>query len=377
MKEIGIRILLIFLLSFITSITYAQVTIGSGQAPSAGALLDIKEFSGLPDNTTASKGLLLPRVALTDLGSLKDISGAENEDKVSYTGLLIYNVNEVIDPCGNIPSGIYVWDGERWGSVEGAIVTQTSNKAHLGDLQALQAIKNANTGNTITWTIDLDNRTYTDPDGRLKFGGDCANQRLTSLDCSDNRINNLNVAPFEELLTLNCSDNQLSNLVVRENRKLKNLDCSHNYFTDQNSLDLTLNRDLEHLVCNDNSFHSLNISQNRELTYIDCANNRLDALDVTQHPRLEFLDCSFNNLSSLNILQSSLLHTLYCNDNKLAQLNVTHNPELKNLNASNNQALNQNTGSAEICQRTWDTWDVNANIIPARDHRMYRTVNCN
>lgn len=185
----------------------AQVTIGSMLAPMEGALLDIKEFNASTDNTTASKGLLLPRVALTELNSLKDISGTENENKLSYVGLMVYNINEIVDPCGNIPMGVYIWDGERWVSQDGIANTQTSNKAHLGDLQALQAIKNANSGNTISWTVDLKNATYTDPEGRLKFGGDCANQRLTSFDCSDNNLSILDVTPFEELLVLDCSTN--------------------------------------------------------------------------------------------------------------------------------------------------------------------------
>lgn len=49
----------------------AQVTIGSNKAPVPGALLDLKEHeSSGTDQTTAVKGLALPRVQLSDLRNL-------------------------------------------------------------------------------------------------------------------------------------------------------------------------------------------------------------------------------------------------------------------------------------------------------------------
>lgn len=401
MKKVNIQLvaLSILLITFTTTIK-SQVTIGSVLEPVQGALLDLKEHNASEDNVTATHGLVLPRVVLTDLNSLKDITGAGNDNNEAYAGLLVYNVNQVEDPCGgSIPLGLYVWDGTQWVWQHGTIESQGTRKAFLGDLQALQAIKDANAGNTIKWTIDLANSTYTDPDKRLTFGGeDCENQRLIGLDCSGNNVTTLNVAPFDELLTLNCETNNISTLNVKQNSKLKILNCNNNHIS---QLDVTQNRDLEELLCNDNSFNnqgnlnltqnvklthlecknnqfqSLNISQNRALVTVDCSNNKLDALDVTQHPSLVFLDCSKNNLSSINMLQSRLLRTLYCNNNKLTQLNITHNPVLEAFNATNNQALNQGNGSTEVCTQTWNSWANNPNILPARDNAMYKKINCN
>ncbi|MFV0330766.1 MAG: hypothetical protein ACK5KL_13275 [Dysgonomonas sp.] len=92
----------------------AQVTIGSGIEPNKGALLDLKDKNPEdPDtnNSTANKGLGLPRVNLTTLTAISDISGAIGEE-VAHTGLMVYNVNTVAS--ANISPGLYIWDGTQW-----------------------------------------------------------------------------------------------------------------------------------------------------------------------------------------------------------------------------------------------------------------------
>ncbi|MDR0683334.1 MAG: fibrobacter succinogenes major paralogous domain-containing protein [Dysgonamonadaceae bacterium] len=90
------------LLVWSTAIVQAQVLIGGDATdnPSKGALLDLR-------NTDAIKGgLLLPRVALTDMNSLVDISGAD-KDPATLIGLTVYNTT--IDA-----EGIYTWIGYKW-----------------------------------------------------------------------------------------------------------------------------------------------------------------------------------------------------------------------------------------------------------------------
>ncbi|GEM_PF-6343287 len=89
---------------------FAQVTIGSGQAPAKGALLDLTEGS------ITTKGLGLPRVKLSDLKVLKmgdhDLTGSEEE----HVGLLVYSAIEQ-QKCPtdqSIFKGPYVWTGENW-----------------------------------------------------------------------------------------------------------------------------------------------------------------------------------------------------------------------------------------------------------------------
>ncbi|MDR0428080.1 MAG: hypothetical protein LBH12_05705, partial [Dysgonamonadaceae bacterium] len=48
----------------------AQVTIGASIEPNKGAFLDLKQRDPDTNNTTSDKGLLLPRVQLTDLTKL-------------------------------------------------------------------------------------------------------------------------------------------------------------------------------------------------------------------------------------------------------------------------------------------------------------------
>lgn len=103
--------------------TTAQVTIGSDLSPNKGALLDIKEYEPDANNTTARRGLILPRVNLTDLNSLKDIPDANQNDKVAYTGLVVYNAREYKVNAGcsftTIPASTYVWTGENWINLSG------------------------------------------------------------------------------------------------------------------------------------------------------------------------------------------------------------------------------------------------------------------
>ena len=94
----------------------AQVTIGSGIPPADGALLDLKEktpANPATDNATATKGLLLPRVKLTDPGRLYPMfNGNYNPgEDVIHTGLTVLNLSE----CdGKFAKGVYTWTGGRW-----------------------------------------------------------------------------------------------------------------------------------------------------------------------------------------------------------------------------------------------------------------------
>jgi uncharacterized protein (TIGR02145 family) len=97
--------------------SYAQVTIGSSIDPEAGALLDLKEKTPADpstDNATATKGLMLPRVILTEPDMLYPmfIPGydAAAED-ARHAGLTVYNLGQ----CdGKFARGVYTWTGAQW-----------------------------------------------------------------------------------------------------------------------------------------------------------------------------------------------------------------------------------------------------------------------
>lgn len=137
MKEIILSLLCICLLSN-TNIA-AQVTIGSDISPQNGVLLELKERTpSTPslDNSTSDRGILFPRVKLTDKSNLfpmfeDDGNGGykiestqyvkSDEDK-AHTGLIVFNVNLNKDFIG----GLYIWNGEEWRKFEDNPVIQPS-----------------------------------------------------------------------------------------------------------------------------------------------------------------------------------------------------------------------------------------------------------
>lgn len=109
----GILMLAFFLLCCLGSLDVkSQVTIGSNLPANKGALLDLKESSG---EVNATKGLLLPRVALKHPKSMSPIIEddlAVDAKKSSHIGLTVFNLTDdyMVDLC----KGIYVWDYANW-----------------------------------------------------------------------------------------------------------------------------------------------------------------------------------------------------------------------------------------------------------------------
>lgn len=121
----------------------AQVTIGSGIPPVQGALLQLKENDNSAEN--ASKGLMLPRVELSDINNLFPMfadPGNPNSPNADYaiptykdeqdklhTGLVVYNMNR----CAPFGRGVFAWDGQKWHPVSKTILEGYSTIASLPD----------------------------------------------------------------------------------------------------------------------------------------------------------------------------------------------------------------------------------------------------
>lgn len=98
----------------------AQVTIGSGNPPAKGALLDLKDKEAGSNNITSETGgLLLPRVGLVSRTTLQpfidnDQSFINNSGRVKdvHTGLVVYNLTNDFDK--ELCPGIYSWNGNLW-----------------------------------------------------------------------------------------------------------------------------------------------------------------------------------------------------------------------------------------------------------------------
>lgn len=99
----------------------AQITIGLDEEPLSGSLLQLKDSPNVAEGSAnATKGLMLPRVNLTNLfpptpAELSaSIGGSDNWNIDTHIGLMVYNVRE--DQCAATPilAGTYVWSGEEW-----------------------------------------------------------------------------------------------------------------------------------------------------------------------------------------------------------------------------------------------------------------------
>lgn len=112
MKKFIFKIYFICVFLQVSNAVQGQVTIGSESAPSTGALLQMKETDN--NGTNSTKGMLLPRVALTDIYALEPCAETNEANKIAHTGMMVYNTTT--DSTGVLKENIYAWNGERWRS---------------------------------------------------------------------------------------------------------------------------------------------------------------------------------------------------------------------------------------------------------------------
>lgn len=106
--------------------TNSQVTIGMGEAPIPGVLLQLKENSVTDDGPNSTKGLGFPRVSLTHKGDLRPMfsSNTTSEQKLTHTGLVVYNTNTAVATDDNsfmFKKGLYVWSGAGWETLDPSV----------------------------------------------------------------------------------------------------------------------------------------------------------------------------------------------------------------------------------------------------------------
>ncbi len=132
-------------------------------------------------------------------------------------------------------------------------------------------------------------------------------QRVRTLDCSGRNIQSLwDLAAFVYLERLNCSNNRLE------------------------WLDLTLCSRLEKVDCSGNLLTSINLDGLRLLTSLDCSSNSLERLDVASNVSLAWLNCRNNALRGT--LDLSLCSTLL-------QADVRDNPNLTTVHGLSSQQI--------------------------------------
>jgi hypothetical protein len=96
----------------------AQVTIGSHLDPHEGALMELKEREiSATDSTTATKGLLFPKVRLAAYNDLSPLfETASDSQKRTARGMTVYNINR---HAVGLKDGLCVWNGDQWMSAMG------------------------------------------------------------------------------------------------------------------------------------------------------------------------------------------------------------------------------------------------------------------
>ena len=113
MEKTKMKFTLVFLLlAAMCGAAYGQVTIGAGLEPVKGTLLDLKEKNSDGD-ITATKGLMLPRVILTEPDKLYPMFTGTYDalEDTKHTGLTVYNLTQ----CdGKFARGVHTWTGTEW-----------------------------------------------------------------------------------------------------------------------------------------------------------------------------------------------------------------------------------------------------------------------
>lgn len=151
---------------------------------------------------------------------------------------------------------------------------------------------------------------------------------LQSINCSYNKISELDFSSNPNLTFINCSNNTLSKLNVSKNQRLSQLNCYNNNLS---NLDISKNEALVYLYCYHNNLTKLDMTNNLKLVEVFCQENRLENLNVSQNTALEKLWTFDNTISSINIQHNIHLTEFYCKNNNLSELDTTKNTALQHL----------------------------------------------
>lgn len=172
---------------------------------------------------------------------------------------------------------------------------------------------------------------------------------IQKLDCSRNKLENLDIDRLSYLKQLDCSWNKLKNLNVSCNTELRELNCDGNYIA---GLDLHQNLQLESLVCGRQGYawirnlnkdyrllKKLSLPRQKEneagiylhkLSIVEVGNEAIPVF--SEYPYLKELDCEENDLEKIDLSANKELEVLNCSRNQIAQLDLSSNKKLHSLN---------------------------------------------
>ena len=139
-------------------------------------------------------------------------------------------------------------------------------------------------------------------------------EQVTEMNVSGLEIRSLSgISYFPHLSSLDCSDNNLTELDLSGNTELLSLDCSDNTLTE---LDLSGNTELLSLDCSDNTLTELDLGNNTELSSLSCSGNALGLVDLRNCEDLEPTEDFYTgvDLNTVFVFTDSDLGWFSCRD---------------------------------------------------------------
>ena len=143
---------------------------------------------------------------------------------------------------------------------------------------------------------------------------------LKTLDCSNNKLTSLNISENSSLASINASNNaSLTSLTLSSNKALTTLNVSGCSALD--SLDVSSNPALT----------TLNVSNNAALTILNASKTSLTSLNLSKCTALTTLDVSGTNLASVDLSTNTALQTLNVQKTSITELDLLKNLSIKSL----------------------------------------------
>ncbi len=122
----------------------------------------------------------------------------------------------------------------------------------------------------------------------------------------------LNLEGFINLKNLDCSDNKLIDLDLNKFKKLKYLDYLNNQLW---KLDVSSNKELQEVHVNHNEIWETNFTGLSNLHTLMLTANQLEEIDLSGLTNLLHINITLNSLKSLDLKKNLKLKHLYCYKN--------------------------------------------------------------
>lgn len=143
---------------------------------------------------------------------------------------------------------------------------------------------------------------------------------LEKLYCQSNLLTELDLSTNTNLKILNCTENKLTHLNVRSNTMLEELSCGKN---DIEALDVSGLKKLRDLHCRESGkLKEINLTGCTSLIKIQCELSALTSLDVSSCSKLTMLVCYSNPITQLNITNNKDLRNLRCEDTNIEAMHL-------------------------------------------------------